>query len=175
MFKKVIVLEVFTDSLFYSDENIQDLMKYYGVKNSYYLNRSIPPNTIIGIDADKNGGRNIKLYFPFFSHTQRPIKVGEWAWTLDDNDQNYSYWLSRVVTPSNAEDSNYTHNDKQFLGSEDLNHLLNGDRFYSLGQDGKKFNYDKSLNLKMYNIQNKFMEETVSDVSNENLLHVEIY
>lgn len=175
MFKKVIVLEVFTDSFFYSEQNIQDLMAYYDVTNSYNLNRSIPPNTIIGVDADKNSGKNIKLYFPFFSHTQKPIKVGEWAWVFnDENNVNYSYWLSRIVAPANTEDSNYTHNDKQFLGSEDLNHLLNGDRFYYYNEQtniGKKQNFDKSLNLNLY--ENKEYENLIKNSISENFIQKE--
>lgn len=174
MFKKVIVLEVISDSFFYTDDNIQDLMNYYGVKNSYYLNKNIPPNTIIAIDANKKTS-DAKLYFPFFSHTQKPIKVGEWAWALEDweyakyeTNMNYSYWLSRVVGPTSSEDSNYTHNDKNSnnLGTEDLNHLLNGNQYYSLNDDDKKYDFDKSLILNLY--ENNEYEELIKNSISEN-------
>jgi len=179
MFKKVIVLEIISDSSFYTDDNIQDLMNYYGVKNSYYLNcDGIPPNTIIAIDADKSD-TEAHLYFPFFSHTQKPIKVGEWAWALADwntlgieNHLNYSYWLSRVTGPSSVEDANYTHNDKQYLGKLDLNHLLNGHQYYDKGLSGEKYEFHESLSLDLFGDKNEY-EEIINSSIAENFFQKE--
>lgn len=180
MFKKVIVLEIISDSSFYTDDNIQDLMNYYGVKNSFYLNcNGIPPNTIIAIDANKKD-LEAHLYFPFFSHTQKPIKVGEWAWALSkwntlgiENELNYSYWLSRVVGPAVIEDSNYTHNDKQYLGKLDLNHLLNGHQYYTKGTDKKKFELDESLSLDLFGDDKNEYEEIINSSIAENFFQRE--
>lgn len=133
MFKQVIVLEVFSDTQIYTEENMRDLMNYYGVKSSKIINK-LPPNTIIAVDACTAGNissNEAKIYLPMLSHVQLPIKPGEWAWVLEINGaEDNSYWLSRIVGLEISNDVNFTHNDKKFL---DLNNkdypgnlLING-------------------------------------------------
>ena len=149
MFKQVIVLEVFSDSLLYTENNIDDLLAYYGVKNvSPKTRHNLPPNTIIATDAIVGNSlldRNSKIYFPLLSHLQLPIKPGEWVWALSisDNVEDNSFWISRVVGSNISNDSNYTHNDKKYINSKS-NILINGKDTIEDGQEHKK-NINKTL------------------------------
>jgi len=170
MFKQVIVLEIFSDTLFYTENNINDLLNYYGIKNvSPTTINNLPPNTIIGIDAvvgSKQVEKTAKIYFPMLSHIQLPIKPGEWVWALsmseglDDN----SYWISRIVGPNISNDVNYTHNDKKYIKSIDKskpNILINGKHIIKNNGETTKNNTDKTLVINSPNnsSDDKFLSE----------------
>jgi hypothetical protein len=166
MFKQVIVLEVFSDTLLYTENNIADLLSYYGVKNvSPKTMNNLPPNTIIATDAIVGNNlldRNSKIYFPLLSHLQLPVKPGEWVWALSvsNNVEDNSFWISRVVGSNISNDSNYTHNDKKYINSKS-NILINGKDTIEDGDEVKK-NINKTLIInspKASSTNNEFLSE----------------
>ena len=59
----------------------------------------------------------LKLYYPFFSsHFLLPVKPGEHVVTIDlPGISEYGFWMTRIHSELEVEDSNYTHFDRKYI------------------------------------------------------------
>ena len=96
-----------------------------------------PRNSIVARLCSSGKGRSEKVFdvfYPFFSsHIAMPCKAGEQVWVIFEDPtakDGRGYWLSRITSPVDVEDVNYTHYDrdgsptspdeaKEFLGKDD--------------------------------------------------------
>ena len=79
-----------------------------------------PRNSIIARLCSDGKGRSdttLDLFYPFFpSHLSLPCKPGEQVWVLFEDPMTLKgrgYWISRITSPVDVEDANYTHYDRE--------------------------------------------------------------
>jgi hypothetical protein len=112
MFEEIIVLEYITC---YRDLTIDQIGQIYANTKLRESIESVPNGTIIGrpVSSSSTTNSESRIYYPFFSHINLPIKAGERAWVFDRSHLGrVSYWLSRKVTDDTADDLNFTHDDR---------------------------------------------------------------
>ena len=78
-----------------------------------------PRNSIIARLCSNGKGRTestLEVFYPFFSsHIAMPCKAGEQVWVVFEDPSakdGQGYWLSRITSPVDVEDVNYTHYDR---------------------------------------------------------------
>lgn len=109
MFHEILVVDYITDFKRLTSIEIDFLSK--NLIDPQFFN-NCPNGTIIGIPIDGNSNNQKKVYYPLLSHISMPIKSGERAWAFDQKSFQVSYWLSRKVQNTSAEDLNFTHDDR---------------------------------------------------------------
>ncbi len=115
-FEKGVVAAIYTGPDNWAE--IDSLMKASGIT---LIQERTPRNSVMvrridrGIDLT---GGSYSLCFPFFSsHFSMPVKPGEVVWVIFDRDnKNQGFWISRVCGDATAEDLNYSHFDRGFIG-----------------------------------------------------------
>ena len=112
MFQEVLVVDYIADYSKLTSEQIQKISK--DVVGVNFLS-NCPNGTIIGVKIGKDSDLQKRVYFPFFSHISFPIKSGERAWIFEPGNSRVSYWMSRKVQNSSAEDLNFTNDDNARL------------------------------------------------------------
>lgn len=112
MFQEVIVVDYITDINALTTDQITSLTK--NLVNPHFL-ENCPCGTIIAIPISGNLTNQKRVYFPFFSHINFPLKPGERAWTFDQVAGRISYWLTRKVQNTAANDLNFSHDDRARL------------------------------------------------------------
>lgn len=109
MFHEILVIDYITDFKNLTPDDINKLSKDL-LDSQFLLN--CPCGTIIGRPISGDSHNQKKVYYPFFSHINMPIKAGERAWTFERKAHQVSYWVSRKVQNTSAEDLNFTHDDR---------------------------------------------------------------
>jgi hypothetical protein len=142
MFEEIVVLEYITCYRDLSTEQINQI--YINTKLRESL-ESVPNGTIIGrpVSSSTTTNSESRIYYPFFSHINMPIKAGERAWVFDRSHLGrISYWLSRKVTDDTADDLNFTHDDRalSYLNLDNTSDRAeqNTRVFLDLGRSGVK-------------------------------------
>jgi len=136
IFLRGIVVEMFNDPSYYSDDELVEI--YNSISNKRILTGNpiirqldttnsdeietlrylIPRNSLLvrvpNINIDE-----LVLCFPFFPpHIQMPIKAGEVVWVMTERPElelKYLYWMCRITAPGFVDDLNYTHLDRQIF------------------------------------------------------------
>ena len=159
---RFVVSEVITDSIGLTDEKKRELRKRF---NSTLEFLDDAPNNSVIAKPVRGGSEKLSypiLLYPFFSHINFPLKVGEHVWAMFEfvNDRSLGYWMSRIVEPKTVNDVNYTHADRKYqsgfkkslkekVGAEefdDVPDFLNGLGYpssYTLEQSGGENAYDE--------------------------------
>ena len=76
-----------------------------------------PNGTIIGIFINQKSDMQKRVFYPFFSHINMPIKPGERAWAFSQGQGRVPYWVTRKVQNTSANDPNFTNDDSARLYS----------------------------------------------------------
>ena len=71
-----------------------------------------------GLGRETSIDESLDLLFPLFSsHLSLPCKPGEQVWAIYESPESIGtaqgYWISRIVSPVDVEDANYTHYDRE--------------------------------------------------------------
>jgi hypothetical protein len=132
MFDEIVVLDYISNYQDLTQDQITSLAQ--NVIDPQFLN-NCPNGTIIGQVISTASVPTGRIYYPFFSHIRVPIKAGERAWAFTPTGGRVSYWLSRKVQDSNAEDPNFTHDDRAFFAST-LNPDINSKIFTDANRTG---------------------------------------
>lgn len=131
MFHEILVVDYITDYQKLTQAELNSIN--VNLLNPQFLT-NCPSGTIIGIPIDGNSNNQKKVYYPVLSHINLPIKSGERAWAFDQNMFLVSYWISRKVQNTSAEDLNFTHDDRARLYPGLLNNpngrKINTSQFY---------------------------------------------
>jgi hypothetical protein len=109
MFQEILVVDYITDFKSLTQNQIDTILQ--GVVNSHFF-ENCPPGTIIGISIGERFDAQKRVYFPFFSHINMPIKAGERAWAFEQSYGLAPYWLTKKVQNNSAEDLNFTHDGR---------------------------------------------------------------
>lgn len=142
MFEEIVVLEYITC---YRDLTSDQINQIYANTKLRAPIESVPNGTIIGRPVSNSTTTNSesRIYYPFFSHINMPIKAGERAWVFDRSHLGrISYWLSRKVADDTADDLNFTHDDRSLSYLDFENTADRGEKntsvFLDLGRSGVK-------------------------------------
>jgi hypothetical protein len=131
MFHEILVVDYIADFKSLSTDDIKRLSDR--LVDSQFLT-NCPNGTIIGVPIDGNGNTQKKVYYPFFSHISMPIKAGERAWSFERMNHQVSYWITRKVQNTSAEDLNFTHDDRAiifpFISKDETDIRNNSRTFY---------------------------------------------
>lgn len=127
---RAVVFEIIFDPDLYTDEDKQTLKD--SITNPEFVD-SMPVNAIIAkiIDPSHQAiGQAPSIFYPFFqSHIQLPLQAGETVYVCYEDPQfqgnSLGKWITRIHESSTVEDLNYTHGDRKFDTSIDLN-LIKG-------------------------------------------------
>ena len=132
MFDEILVIDYIASYADLTDEQKTDLNDKI-VNNKFLIN--CPNGTIVGTPISAGQVSQPRVYYPFFSHLRVPIKAGERAWACTPNPSGVSYWLSRKVQNTSAEDPNFTHDDRAFTATQ-LSPVANSTNFVDAGRSG---------------------------------------
>lgn len=112
MFQEVIVVDYITDINALTNDQIDSITS--NLVNPNFL-ENCPCGTVIAIPISGNLTNQKRVYYPFFSHVNFPLKPGERAWSFDQNSGRVSYWVTRKVQNTSANDLNFSHDDRARL------------------------------------------------------------
>jgi hypothetical protein len=127
-FEKGVVVAVYTGPDSWPE--ISSTIKLSGIQ--VQLER-LPRNSVVvrridrGADLTNGGKGSYAVCYPFLSsHIQMPVKPAETVWVIFDRDnKNQGFWISRVTGDATAEDLNYSHFDRGFVGSVEKKSIAN--------------------------------------------------
>lgn len=117
--QRAVVLEVIFDPNAVSKE-IQQLFEEEELLNPDELQRA-PRNSVIATIVSAASAKRDPtpaVFLPMFSHTHEPVKPGEHVWVFFEDPSRtraQGYWVSRIVAPSDVDDTNFTHMDRRFI------------------------------------------------------------
>lgn len=108
---EIVVIDYITNPLFFSDLDPNKINEYSSLGIDTDFIKKYPTGTIIGRIISNTPWTQYKIFLPFFPHISIPIKSGEHAWVLNDNN-SVGYWLSRKIGLSVSEDVNFTDEER---------------------------------------------------------------
>jgi hypothetical protein len=118
LLQRAVVVDVL-DNLSLRDENYLSTIESSLRGGNSALLEDAPRNSILVRLCAYGRGRSdtlLDVVFPFFSsHIVLPLKPGEQVWVLFEDPMSLTgqgYWLSRITSPVDVEDANYTHHDR---------------------------------------------------------------
>lgn len=114
MFDEIVVIDYVTNINSLTSDQKTSL--YKSVINPFFLD-NCPDGTIIGKPVSGEDNLQNRVYYPFFSHVRFPVKAGERAWAFTQGSGLVSYWMTRKVQDTSAEDINFTHFDREKIYS----------------------------------------------------------
>jgi len=136
--QRAVVVDALDDLAIRDDAFIDKMIAVYEVSAEIVEAwTDAPRNSLVGRLCSNGKGRaekDLQLFYPFFSsHMCLPCKAGEQVWVIFEDPtakDGQGYWLSRIMSPVDVEDANYTHYDrnssptdpeaaKAFLGKDD--------------------------------------------------------
>lgn len=121
VFRRYVVLDVISDQLFLTEENLQLIESQHGELNNRHhaTNLIVPRNSIIAkpvYDSSRDNRFEAQLpviLYPFFpSHLALPCKPGEHVWVMFESVtevKSLGYWFCRIVGPDHIDDVNHSH------------------------------------------------------------------
>ena len=128
IFQKAVVIDVINDpAAFRSQAKFDETYNETTIDNFGFIKR-VPRNTVIARVLNDGQGKRTSTFtlcLPFFPpHLCFPIKPGEHVWLISPapigKGAKVFYWMCRVPTWNDADDINYTHEDR-------IHHYISGE------------------------------------------------